>query len=774
MDLYELLGTQFANQKKLLQLIEQQPNIFAGWVDSYNDTNKTVNVVPAIQDNVVDIYGKITTRNKPYLINCWVIVNTLGRTPQKGDKCLVCVLDEKSNNFFKAPYNSSEKMENQTFAKTDNSYKDISNCVAIIYNPNSAGGGETPADGVLTIKRNGSAIQTFSANQATNVDADITVPTQLTDLTNNGNFVQDANYVHTDNNFTTSYKDKLDGIASNAQVNVIETVKVNGSALTPENKAVDISVPTNTNQLTNGAGFITASDIPNPELFYCTYGSTTCSQIQTALSENKLPVLVYSNNWAYLRRIYNSGYYFVADKDNITTSITTYYVTSDNVWHQYGQNPELSTNKVISISSASTDTQYPSAKCVYNEINNVREIAAGKTATYVCSDITNTALDSQNASITITSALTDINSQTIALADFNVGDDIYIIETNVPDRWVSAITKSDNTVTSITLEKLETAKVPVADVQVNGTSIVTNNVANLVTNTAYDATNNKIATMSDLPTVNNGTLTIQKNGTNVATFSANSSSNVTANLAVPTKTSELTNDGNGTSNFATLSDLPPTITITTTSGSESVSDGTNTLSFGANAFNSTTIPTVNNPTITITQGGITKGSFTLNQSSAQTIALDAGGGGGSDLLNAIYPIGSLYMSVDNTSPASFLGGTWTQLAAGYALWTASSNAGDTIAAKLPNISGSIDVRGFSRGSGSTYATIANGTGVFTNSTVQTGPNWSNSLDYSSTSRNTDVLSFDASQSNAIYDSNATTVQPPAIKVYVWKRVADAT
>lgn len=39
------------------------------------------------------------------------------------------------------------------------------------------------------------------------------------------------------------------------------------------------------------------------------------------------------------------------------------------------------------------------------------------------------------------------------------------------------------------------------------------------------------------------------------------------------------------------------------------------------------IPTVNNPTITITQGGVTKGSFTLNQSSGDTIALDAGGGG---------------------------------------------------------------------------------------------------------------------------------------------------
>lgn len=34
------------------------------------------------------------------------------------------------------------------------------------------------------------------------------------------NLVQDANYVHTDNNFTTTLKDKLDGIASGAEVNV--------------------------------------------------------------------------------------------------------------------------------------------------------------------------------------------------------------------------------------------------------------------------------------------------------------------------------------------------------------------------------------------------------------------------------------------------------------------------------------------------------------------------------------------------------------------------
>ena len=43
----------------------------------------------------------------------------------------------------------------------------------------------------------------------------------------------------------------------------------------------------------------------------------------------------------------------------------------------------------------------------------------------------------------------------------------------------------------------------------------------------------QLALTSQLPTVNNGTLTIQKNGSNVATFSANQAGNTTANISVP-------------------------------------------------------------------------------------------------------------------------------------------------------------------------------------------------------------------------------------------------
>ena len=64
----------------------------------------------------------------------------------------------------------------------------------------------------------------------------------------------------------------------------------------------------------------------------------------------------------------------------------------------------------------------------------------------------------------------------------------------------------------------------------NGTLTIQRNGANVATFTANQA-GNTTANIS-VPTVNNGTLTIQKNGSTVATFSANQSGNTTANITV--------------------------------------------------------------------------------------------------------------------------------------------------------------------------------------------------------------------------------------------------
>lgn len=103
---------------------------------------------------------------------------------------------------------------------------------------------------------------------------------------------------------------------------------------------------------------------------------------------------------------------------------------------------------------------------------------------------------------------------------------------------------------------------------------------------AYNAST--YATPGDIPTVNDATLTITQNGTSVGTFSANASSNVTAAITVPTATSDLTND----SGFITSSDLPTVNNATLTIQK----NGTNVQTFTANASSDVTanitVPTV--------------------------------------------------------------------------------------------------------------------------------------------------------------------------------------
>lgn len=191
-----------------------------------------------------------------------------------------------------------------TFATvaTSGSYNDLSDKPTI----------PTVGNATLTIQKNGTNVQTFTANATSNKTANITVPTKTSDLTNDSNFVADASYVHTDNNFTTTEKNKLSGIAAGAEVNVqanwtqttttaddyiknkptLATVATSGSyndlsnkptiptvgnatltiqkngtnvqtftANATSNKTANITVPTKTSDITNDSGFVSTSDV---------------------------------------------------------------------------------------------------------------------------------------------------------------------------------------------------------------------------------------------------------------------------------------------------------------------------------------------------------------------------------------------------------------------------------------------------------------------------------------------------------------------------------
>lgn len=85
------------------------------------------------------------------------------------------------------------------------------------------------------------------------------------DITSLGIPAQDTTYTvattSKDGLLSKTDKSKLDSVSSGAQVNVIETVKVNGTALTPTSKAVDVTVPTKLSQLTNDKSFQSKTEV---------------------------------------------------------------------------------------------------------------------------------------------------------------------------------------------------------------------------------------------------------------------------------------------------------------------------------------------------------------------------------------------------------------------------------------------------------------------------------------------------------------------------------
>jgi len=83
------------------------------------------------------------------------------------------------------------------------------------------------------------------------------------------------------NDYTNAEKSKLSDIASGAQVNVIESVKVNGTALTPSNKSVDVTVPTKVSQLTNDSEFQTSTQVNS---IVTGKGYQTQSQVQSLIN----------------------------------------------------------------------------------------------------------------------------------------------------------------------------------------------------------------------------------------------------------------------------------------------------------------------------------------------------------------------------------------------------------------------------------------------------------------------------------------------------------
>ena len=130
---------------------------------------------------------------------------------------------------------------------------------------------------------------------------------------------------------------------------------------------------------------------------------------------------------------------------------------------------------------------------------------------------------------------------------------------------------------------------------------------------------------------------------------------------------------------------------------------------------------------------------------------------------ADHPVGSMFFTIKDDSPAALFGGTWEQIASERVLMGASSShaAGSTVEAGLPNITGTANGGVLSMSTPSSDGAFG---GKHYNTTTRHGGG--DKGDWFSTYDRT----FDASKSNAIYGAS-NTVQPAAYYVYIWHRVA---
>lgn len=355
---------------------------------------------------------------------------------------------------------------------------------------------------------------------------------------------------------------------------------------------------------------------------------------------------------------------------------------------------------------------------------------------------------------------------------------------------------------------------------------------------------------------NDGQLDIQVNGSSVATFTANQSGNTTADITIPTATSELTND----SGFITVSALSGYATeswVTNKGYITGISSSDVITALGYTPYDSS------NPAGYITSSALspyalssslsavaTSGAYSdlsgkpiygagLSYSSSSLQLLDQNGNNlgsavtikstpdldgvtidtNSDdeleaigvidnngnaiktwtgtlaqynaiatkdsntlynitddmsvpqtILEALYPVGSLYIGKMSTCPLASLipNSTWTLVASDKVLQGSGTyTAGTSVSAGLPNITGTLE-RVVTCTSGGSGTAVSKGTGAFSgtpstavNKTAPGSGNWWN---------DTRDLSFKASNSNSIY-GKSTTVQPPAYVVNIWERTA---
>lgn len=512
---------------------------------------------------------------------------------------------------------------------TSGSYDDLSDKPTI----------PTVNDATLTIQKNGSTVNTFTANASSNVTANITVPVNTSDLNNDSGFIT-----------ATDYADASTG----------GVVKV-GSGL-----SIDSS----------GVLSATAS---GPQRYDATW--TTTQQVATQTQYDELRAAILAGDIIYAREnneeiiatrygaptgsvfVYFSFDELYEDHGNVSTTVAAFAVSVDGTTKAITALadtvaiPESVPTKTSDLTNDGDDGVHPfvstddlatvATSGSYNDLSNKPTIPTVNDATLtITQNGTSAGTFTANASSNTTIALTDTTYSNFTGATSSVagaaglvpapttsdpdkflkGDGTWAAVSSGTSRYDASWVMSEATATQAHYDGLAAAIAngDVIYINVEGIEVVAtmygNNNGNLFVTFSYDQIYDNSGT--PITTV----VTVQASidaATKAITLDTNGAT-ILPPSQIPTKTSDLTNDGSdGQSNYVEYDQLAmvaitgsyvnlsntPNLATVATSGQYSDLTGT------------PTIPTVNDATLTVTQNGTSVGTFTANASSNATIAL---------------------------------------------------------------------------------------------------------------------------------------------------------
>ncbi len=358
-------------------------------------------------------------------------------------------------------------------------------------------------------------------------------------------------------------------------------------------------------------------------------GSTTATFTPPTSLGSQVPSAMSGTGTLYCYTYTSDGTHIGTKSISITLNVPAYTPSISGI--------TLTGNNLLSstyVQGKSTATVYAVLNTSYGATTkSVSTVIDGKTYTTI--PFTTSVLSNGSKSAAIT--FTDSRGKSVTATS----SAITVYEYAIPNITAFTLTRQSNgttvnvtvqgTIASVNSKNAKTIKVTL------------NGVTNTITSSSY--TINGTTTFTSVPTDSTFNAT--------ASFT-DSYTTVTKNATLPTVA--VTMDFHSGGKGIAMGKVAETSELLDVAWSErvrknltvdgSVTAGSISTSGSFSAGNLSTSGSVSGATITTTGNATVGGSLTV---------------GGKTLLNLIYPVGSIYMSVNSTSPATLFGGTWSQL-----------------------------------------------------------------------------------------------------------------